>query len=256
MKKIQDIETEFRLCSMDALKELLKEYEHDERSGVRKVFSKYSKKLDKHYGEINRLKELSRYENYYFDAGLRYVAGMDEVGRGPLAGPVVACCVVLKKGDLIEGINDSKKLSEKRRNEIFWEIENKALDIGMGIVDEKTIDRINIAEATKMAMMEAFNNLKRKPDVLLVDYVHLDNISCVQESIVKGDEKSISIGAASIVAKVMRDEMMHNYAKEYPEYHFDQNKGYGSKEHFDAIRKYGMCPIHRRSFLKSFTQLR
>ena len=250
MKNIQEIELEFKTCPTDELKELLKKYSYDPRSGVKKIHDKYSKKLDKYYGEITRLKELSRYENYYFDSGLKTVAGLDEVGRGPLAGPVVACCVVLKKGTLIEGVTDSKKLSEKRRNEVFWEIKKKALDIGMGVVDEKTIDKINIANATKLAMTEAFNNLKKKPDVLLIDYLQLDDISCVQESVVKGDEKCISIGAASIVAKVMRDEMMHNYSKEYPEYSFEKNKGYGSKEHFEALKAHGRCPIHRRSFLK------
>ncbi|MCL2566231.1 MAG: ribonuclease HII [Defluviitaleaceae bacterium] len=251
MKNIQDIELEFKTSPTDELKEILKKYSHDPRAGVKKIHDKYSKKLDKYYEEITRLKELSRYENYYFDSGLKTVAGLDEVGRGPLAGPVVACCVVLKKGTLIEGVTDSKKLSEKRRNEIFWEIKKKALDIGMGVVDEKTIDKINIANAAKQAMTEAFNNLKKKPDVLLIDYVSLEDIGCVQESIVKGDEKCISIGAASIVAKVMRDEMMYNYAKEYPEYGFDKNKGYGSKEHFEAIKTHGRCPIHRRSFLKN-----
>lgn len=250
MKNINEIDFEFKTCPGNELKELLKKYAFDERSGVKKICDKYSKKLGKYYRELNRLKELSRYENYYFDSGLKTVAGLDEVGRGPLAGPVVACCVVLKKGTLIEGVNDSKKLSEKRRIQIFWDIKKKAADIGMGIVDERTIDKINIANAAKQAMTEAFNNLAKRPDVLLIDYVSLEGLDCVQESIVKGDEKCISIGAASIVAKVMRDEMMHNYAKEYPEYHFDKNKGYGSKEHFKAIKEHGPCPIHRRSFLK------
>jgi len=255
MKNIQEIEYEFKTCANDELKELLKKYSLDSRSGVKKIHSKYSKKLDGYYSELTRLKELSRYENYYFDSGLKSVAGLDEVGRGPLAGPVVACCVVLQKGTLIEGVTDSKKLSEKRRNEVFWEIKRKALDIGMGRVDEAAIDKINILNATKLAMMEAFNNLKKKPDVLLIDYVTLDNAGCVTESIVKGDEKCISIGAASIVAKVMRDEMMHCYAKEYPEYNFDKNKGYGSREHFEALKTHGPCPIHRRSFLKGLNQV-
>jgi len=249
MKNIQEIEREFKTCPNDELKELLRKYALDERGGVKKLHLKYSLKLDNYFRELNRLKELSRYENYYFDSGLKLVAGVDEVGRGPLAGPVVACCVVLKKGTLIEGVTDSKKLSEKKRNEIFWEIKKKALDIGMGTVDEKTIDKIGIVNATKKAMMEAFNNLGNKPDVLLIDYMSLDDIGCVQESIVKGDEKSITIGAASIVAKVMRDEMMYNYAKEYPEYGFDNHKGYGTNEHLEALKAHGPCPIHRRSFL-------
>jgi len=253
MKNIQDIEQEFKLCSSEELKALLTKYSFDPRSGVRKICDKYNKKLDSYYAELRRLKELSRYEDYYFDMGLKTVAGLDEVGRGPLAGPVVACCVVLKRGTIIEGVGDSKRLSERRRNQVFWEIKKKALDIGMGVVDEKVIDKINIVNATKQAMHEALDNLKAKPDALLVDFVRLDNIDFIQESIVKGDEKCFSIGAASIVAKVMRDEMMHNYAKEYPEYHFDKNKGYGSKEHFEAIKQHGICPIHRRSFLKGIS---
>jgi len=250
MQTIQKIELEFKTCQNDELKELLSKYSSDSRGGVQKICEKYSKKLGKYYDELLRLKEISRYEDYYFDSGLKTVAGLDEVGRGPLAGPVVACCVVFKKGTIIEGVGDSKKLSEKSRNNIFWDIKRKALDIGMGVVDEKTIDKINIVNATKQAMKEAIDNLTIKPDVLLIDHMRLDDVDYVQESIVKGDEKCFSIGAASIMAKVMRDEMMYNYAKEYPEYHFDKNKGYGSREHFEALFQYGATPIHRESFLK------
>jgi len=250
VKTIQKIEQEFKTCANDELKELLTKYSSDARGGVQKVCDKYSKKLSKYYDELQRMKEISLCENYYFDSGLKTVSGLDEVGRGPLAGPVVACCVVFKKGTIIEGVGDSKKLSEKKRNSVFWEIKKKALDIGMGVVDEKTIDKINIVNATKQAMREAVDNLTIKPDVLLIDYESLEDIDCIQESIVKGDEKCFSIGAASIMAKVMRDEMMYTYAKEYPEYHFDKNKGYGSKEHFEALMQYGACPIHRQSFLK------
>ena len=250
MKTIQKIEQEFKLCQNDELKELLSLYAPDSRDGVQKICDKYSKKLAKHYDELLRLKKISQYEERYFDSGMRTVAGLDEVGRGPLAGPVVACCVVFKKGTIIEGVGDSKKLSEKKRNTVFWDIKRKALDIGMGVVDEKVIDKINIVNATKLAMREALDNLTIKPDALLIDHLSLEDIDCVQESIVKGDEKCFSIGAASIMAKVMRDEMMHNYAKEYPEYHFDKNKGYGSREHFEALFQYGASPIHRQSFLK------
>lgn len=250
MQTIQKIEQEFKTCANDELKELLAKYSSDARDGVRKIHDKYSKKLAKHYDELLRLKEISRYEDKYFAQGLRTVAGLDEVGRGPLAGPVVACCVVFKKGTIIEGVGDSKKLSEKSRNLVFWEIKKKALDIGMGVVDEKTIDEINILNATKLAMREAYDNLVIKPGALLIDHMTLDNIDCTQESIVKGDENCFSIGAASIIAKVMRDEMMHTYAQEYPQYHFEKNKGYGSKEHFEALLEHGACPIHRQSFLK------
>jgi ribonuclease HII len=250
MQTIQKIEAEFKTCPNDELKELLAKYSADNRGGVRRICDTYNKKLSKYYDELLRLKEISQYEDKYFDLGMKAVAGLDEVGRGPLAGPVVACCVVFKKGTVIEGVGDSKKLSEKKRNLVFWEIKKKALDIGMGVVDEKTIDKINILNATKQAMKEAIDNLTIKPDALLIDHMTLEEIDIPQESIVKGDEKCFSIGAASIMAKVMRDEMMHTYAKEYPQYHFEKNKGYGSREHFEALLEHGACPIHRQSFLK------
>ena len=184
--------------------------------------------------------------------GVKYVGGIDEVGRGPYAGPVVTACVILPEGCMIEGVNDSKKLSQKKREELFNIIKDKALCIGVGIVDNYEIDEINILQATYKAMRIAIENMDIKPQQLLVDAVTIPDIDIPQEPIIKGDAKSISIGAASIIAKVVRDRMMVEYAKKYPQYGFESNVGYGSKYHEEAIRKYGLCDIHRRSFTKKF----
>ncbi len=249
MKPIAEIKDEFKDCQMQELKSLIMKYDNDERQGVKKLISGYKKKLDSYYEELVRLKEISLFENLYLENGYKYIAGIDEVGRGPLAGPVVACALIYPKDILIEGINDSKKLSEKRRNEIFWQLEKSAADVGMGIVEPDVIDEINILNATKLAMKYAVNNLKVKPDILLIDAVNIDGVDIEQKAIIKGDERSITIAGASIIAKVMRDEMMYKYAETYPQYGFDKNKGYGTKEHIEAIKKYGLTPIHRRSFV-------
>ena len=188
-----------------------------------------------------------------------YAAGIDEAGRGPLAGPVVAACVVLPGDFDIIGVDDSKKLSEKRREEMYKIITEKALAWGVGIVDNETIDRINILQATKMAMKEAAESADERLrsetgngiDMLLLDAVHLDDMEIQQESIIKGDAKSLSIAAASIIAKVTRDRIMMEYHEKYPYYGFDSNKGYGTKVHYEGINKYGITPIHRKTFLKN-----
>ena len=182
--------------------------------------------------------------------GRKLIAGMDEVGRGPLAGPVCVCCVIMPLDDIIEGVDDSKKLSEKKREMLAKEIKQKALSYSIQMVDEQTIDRINILEATKLCMKKAVEGLSLKPDVVLVDAISKLDVNVEVRGIVKGDALSYSIGAASILAKVTRDNYMKQLALEYPEYAFDKNKGYGTAEHIDALKKNGPCVYHRLTFLK------
>lgn len=192
--------------------------------------------------------------NFLFDSGFRkdfqVIAGVDEAGRGPLAGPVVAASVVLPSGLVIEGLDDSKKIPEKKRKRLFWEVVRNCSDLGVGIVDAETIDRINILEATKLAMRTAIESLGKEPDILLIDALSLPEVKTRQEAIIKGDAKSASIAAASVVAKVLRDDIMHDYHQEYPHYNFTAHKGYGTKEHIEYINLSGPCPIHRMSFGK------
>ena len=193
------------------------------------------------------------YEKIEQAKGYKLIAGVDEVGRGPLAGPVVVACVIMPTDDLIDGIDDSKKVSEKKREKLYPLILEKAICVNIAVVDEKVIDEINILEATKKAMYEAVAGMKVQPEVVLIDAVKLD-LPCKTVSIIKGDAKSYNIGAASIVAKVYRDRMMNEYAKIYPQYGFEKNKGYGTKAHIDAIKEFGATPIHRQSFIKHFVE--
>ncbi len=201
---------------------------------------------------LARLEEMSRIEASLHEEGKTCIAGVDEVGRGPLSGPVVAACVVLPAGWDIPGLDDSKKLSEKRREEMYEVIVQNAVAYSIGIVDNNRIDEINILNATKEAMRDAIAGVRKQTDIdhLLIDALTLDvGIPC--DGIVKGDSKSISIAAASIVAKVTRDRMMVGYSKEYPYYGWEKNKGYGTKEHYQGIREHGITPLHRKSFLKN-----
>ena len=191
--------------------------------------------------------EMLDFEKKLYEKGYTLIGGIDEVGRGPLVGPVVASCVILPKNFYHVDIKDSKKLTEKKREELYDVIMDKAVSVGIGIVDSKRIDEINIYEATKEAMLVAINNMKIKPEYLLIDAMKLDT-DIPYEAIIKGDAKSESIAAASIVAKVTRDRMLIELDKEYPMYNFKKNKGYGTKEHIDAINKYGVIDNHRRSF--------
>jgi len=202
--------------------------------------------------EKARLKKMWEYEHRCYDNGFKNIAGVDEAGRGPLAGPVVAAAVILNKDVIIPGINDSKKLSEAKREYLYDEIRAKAISIGVGIVDEKIIDEINILQATLLAMKRAIETLAVKPDYLLIDAEKINSTKIPQLSIIKGDSLSISIGAASIIAKVERDRILVGYDKKYPEYGFGKHKGYGTKQHMDCIRKLGLLPIHRKSFTKNF----
>ena len=201
---------------------------------------------------ILRYQQMSVYEEELHAAGVTFVAGIDEAGRGPLAGPVVAAAVILDPSALVLGVNDSKKLSEKKRAELKPIIEQQAVAYGIGIIDEKTIDQINILEATKLAMMQAVANLKQAPQHLLIDALTLPGLTVPQTGIVKGDAKSVSIAAASILAKETRDQIMREYDAVYPQYGFAKHKGYGTRDHIQAIQEYGPCPIHRRSFIGHF----
>lgn len=202
-----------------------------------------------------RLAEMRQPEAEIRAQGLPYVAGVDEVGRGPLAGPVVAAAVVLDDTFDVLGVDDSKKLSEKRREELFEIIRERAVAYGIGMADEKTIDEINILQATKLAMRRALEELEQKlgrsPDFVLFDAMQIDEVQIPQRSVIKGDARCLCIAAASIIAKVTRDRMMCGYAEQYPGYAFERNKGYGTKAHYEGIRELGTCPIHRSTFLKN-----
>ncbi len=210
------------------------------------------KQEEKRVKELERLEAMRVYEHKYDD--LEYICGIDEVGRGPLAGPVVAGAVILPKENNILYLNDSKKLTPKRREALYDEIMEKALSTGIGISDHKRIDEINILNATYEAMRMAVDNLSVRPDMLLIDAVTLPDEPIPQESIVKGDAKSVSIAAASIIAKVTRDRMMQEYDQTYPGYDFASNKGYGTKSHIKALKELGPCPIHRATFITHFVE--
>lgn len=190
------------------------------------------------------------YENEKYQQGFKVVCGIDEAGRGPLAGPVYAAAVILKKGQTIEGVNDSKKLSEKKREALYNKIIDECLAYAIGVADEKEIDEINILQATFLAMKRAVDGLSIKPDCALVDGNQIPPLDCSVSTIIKGDSKSESIAAASILAKVARDRYMLEMAQKYPQYCFEKHKGYGTKLHYEMIEKYGICDIHRKSFLK------
>ena len=196
--------------------------------------------------------DLMKYEYELLQKGISLIAGVDEAGRGPLAGPVVAAAVIMPLDAFIEGVNDSKKLSAKKREILYEMITERALAVGVGIVGEKEIDTINILNAAKKAMAEAVNGLAVKPEHVLVDAVKIPGIEVGQTPIIKGDALSYSIAAASIIAKVTRDRIMVEYSKKYPEYGFESHKGYGSKAHIEKLKEIGPCGIHRRTFIKNF----
>lgn len=203
--------------------------------------------------EEQRLKKLKEIDKEFFDMGLKYVAGIDEAGRGPLAGPVVVACVIMPQDSMIEGINDSKKISESKREKLYEIITKEAISYGVGIIYQEEIDEINILQATKKGLHEAIKSMEIKPNVILVDALTgIDTMGIPYKSIIKGDAKSYSIGAASIVAKVTRDRIMREWDKVYPEYGFAGHKGYGTAKHIAAIKKYGLTPIHRKTFCKNF----
>ncbi|WP_027627915.1 ribonuclease HII [Ruminiclostridium cellobioparum] len=222
-------------------------------SGVAKLLERYYRLKEKQRAEAERLEKLLSFERQAREEGFSYIAGVDEAGRGPLAGPVVAAAVIFPEGVTIEGVNDSKKLSEAQREALFEIIKEKALAYGIQAIDEKCIDNINILNATKSAMTGALEQLKPQADCILLDAVRLENIKTKQVPIIKGDSLSFSIAAASILAKVTRDRLLKEYDNIYPEYGFAVHKGYATPQHISAIKKFGLCPIHRLSFVKNFT---
>ncbi|AWI12136.1 ribonuclease HII [Caldibacillus thermoamylovorans] len=225
----------------------VKKCQQDERKGVQALLQRWKKKQEELMAEKRRFEKMMVYEKEAQKQGFQYVAGIDEVGRGPLAGPVVAAAVILPENIFISGINDSKKLSSKKREQLYQEIKNEALAIGIGVVGADVIDEINIYQATKKAMNIAINQLSIFPDFLLIDAMKIDT-PITQRSLIKGDSLSVSIASASIIAKVYRDRLMMEYSKKYPEYQFEKNAGYGTREHIQAIRKFGPTPIHRKTF--------
>lgn len=203
--------------------------------------------------EEKRLELLKAYEKNLHEKGVKYIAGIDEAGRGPLAGPVVVGVAIMKAESFIEGINDSKKISESKREVLYEKITDEAIAWSTGIINEDEIDEINVLNATKKALTEAISKLSVKPELILVDALEkIDTYSIPYTSIIKGDAKIYSISCASIIAKVTRDRIMRTYGKLYPEYGFESHKGYGTAKHIEAIKQYGLCPIHRRSFTKHF----
>lgn len=250
MISITAIKNEFQAAPVEELAALIENYRSDERDGVAKLILAAEKKIQALEAEKLRIEKLCEFEKKYSDCD--YICGIDEVGRGPLAGPVVAGAVILPKDCRILYVNDSKKLSEKKREELYDVIMREAVCCCVGYATPERIDEINILQATYQAMREAISKLTPAPDILLNDAVTIPGVSIKQVPIIKGDAKSISIGAASIIAKVTRDRLMVEYDKIFPEYGFADNKGYGSQAHIEALKKYGPTPIHRRSFIKNF----
>ncbi len=250
MSSIAEIKLLFSEAGTRQLSELIKAYESDTRSGVAALVKRAKRQLEAERLEDLRIEKMLIYERKYAEDGV--IAGIDEAGRGPLAGPVVAAAVILNPDDPIRYVNDSKQLSEKRREELFEEIMNRAVSVGIGIESPETIDEINILQADYAAMRKAILSLHPAPQIILNDAVTIPEVSIHQVPIIKGDAKSLSIAAASIIAKVTRDRMMYDLDTLYPEYGFARHKGYGTAEHIAAIRKYGPCPVHRRSFIGNF----
>lgn len=252
-KTISQIKGEYKAAALSMLPDFVQKYKADQRAGVIKLVCQAQKKIDGLQAEHNRIYQLSAYERQY--AEYSYICGVDEAGRGPLAGPVAAGAAILPKDCEILYINDSKQLSEKKREELYEIIVQKALAWGVGMVSPRRIDEINILQATYEAMQKAINNLAIKPDILLNDAVIIPDVPVKQVPIIKGDTKSISIAAASILAKVTRDRLMREYDKQFPGYGFAVHKGYGTKAHIEALVRLGPCQIHRKTFITHFIEV-
>lgn len=241
-------EVKERLAMIDELDHpFFEELILDGRAGVQAAISKRKRELQKQVDEDLRLEKMLAYEKELYTQGIQLIAGVDEVGRGPLAGPVVAAAVILPENCKIPGLNDSKKIPKSKHKEIYEAVLQNAIAIGIGVKDNQVIDQVNIYEATKLSMMEAIGQLEPQPQHLLIDAMKLD-LPIPQTSIIKGDANSLSIAAASIVAKVTRDQMMEEFDREYPGYDFAQNAGYGTTKHLAGLDQLGVTPIHRRSF--------
>ena len=249
-ESIQYINEQFKAATIFELPVFIEKYRLDSRSGVQKICSSARKKIDDFDAEKIRTQNMYLFEKEYRD--YKYICGIDEVGRGPCAGPVKAGAVILPKEEMLYYLNDSKKLSEMKREELYEVIMEKAIATGIGSALPVRIDEINILQATYEAMREAINKLLITPDIILIDAVRIPNVEIPQVPIIKGDAKSASIAAASIISKVTRDRLMLEYDKVMPEYGFCSNKGYGSQKHIDALKEYGPSPIHRKTFIKNF----
>lgn len=243
---IKDIKIKLATLT-DAKDPYLMALAQDERAGVQKLLQQFYRRLDKEQALKDKYLEMTSFERTLHQEGHRFIAGIDEVGRGPLAGPVVAAAVILPADVVLLGLNDSKQLSAKKRGQLYCEIQEKAIAVGIGVVDHEEIDRINILQASKKAMLLAIDDLAVEPTHLLVDAVKLDcDIS--QDNLIKGDARSVSIAAASIIAKEMRDNLMKEYHQVFPFYAFDKNAGYGTKDHLNGLKNHGICAIHRKTF--------
>lgn len=247
MKQMTIQQVKEKLDSDQLSEQELSQLEQDTRKGIQQLLQKWRQKKEKEQQLLQKFIEMTKIEHSLREKGFTYIAGVDEVGRGPLAGPVVAAAVILPEDFKAPGLNDSKQLTEKERDCFYTLIIEKAIAYGIGIVEAAEIDKLNIYSAAKKAMTQAVLNLKQRPDYVLIDAMEL-SLPIPQQSIIKGDEKSISIAASSVLAKVTRDNMMKEYSSMYPHYGFDKNMGYGTKEHLEALKHYGITPIHRRSF--------
>ena len=247
-KKIAEIRKELEQAQKEERSRLLEQYASDTRAGVKSLLEKYRKQEEKLSAERKRMEAMRDFERQY--AHCTYICGIDEAGRGPLAGPVAAAAVILPKDCEILYLNDSKKLSPKRREALYDEILEKAVAAGIGLVEASRIDEINILQATYEAMRLAVGKLGIVPDVLLNDAVTIPELDLEQVPIIKGDARSVSIAAASILAKVTRDRLMTEYDNMYPQYGFAVHKGYGTAAHIEALKTYGPCPVHRNTFIK------
>lgn len=245
-KSIKDIKESFKkVNSLDD--SLFTKYKDDARKGVQQLLKRKIREIKKCQQEKNNFQKRLQYEHRFWKNGVNYIAGIDEVGRGPLAGPVVTAAVILPHDFNLYEVNDSKQLSPHKRLELSKKIKENCIEYHIGVADNKLIDDINIYEATKLAMKDAVLGLSNTPDQIIVDAMDID-VNIPQLKLIKGDAKSASVSAASILAKVYRDNLMDEYAKQYPEYDFEHNAGYGTKKHLDALNKYGATPIHRKSF--------
>jgi ribonuclease HII len=249
--KVEDIKHYIERLNTKDQYRLIPELLADDRAGVRRIGKTLQGRLKKEAAELERINRMREIEKDLKKKGYRLVAGIDEAGRGPLAGPVVAAAVILPEDFFLAGVDDSKKLSPQRREALYQSIIEKAAAYGVGMVDSSEIDRINILQATYRAVDIALDDLSQKPDCLLLDAITLPGCSFYQQSVVKGDQKCLSIAAASIIAKVTRDRFMEGLHRRYPMYNFLHNKGYGTREHVEAILKYGPCPYHRRTFIQN-----
>jgi ribonuclease HII len=250
--KIEELKIILKECSIIEFNTLRESLQNDLRKNIQELLAKKQRQYDKEFKAQEEYNLRKIYENKLSKDNFNFIAGVDEVGRGPLAGPVYTAAVIMDLNKDIIGIRDSKKLSKEQREYLSEEIKQKCVCYSIGIATEEEIDSLNILGATKLAMKRAIEGLSFKPDYILIDALKLEEVDIPQMAIIKGDDLSISIGAASIIAKVARDKFMDGISLKYPGYYFEKNKGYGTGEHIEAIRKYGPCPIHRKSFIKNF----